>query len=40
MLVKMINGLLLLAVGIIKVGGKELNEVNVWDIWCMVGMVF
>ncbi|QQV79726.1 hypothetical protein JG559_04510 [Enterococcus faecalis] len=26
--------------GTIKVGGKELNEANVWDIRRMVGMVF
>ncbi|MFR8960001.1 MAG: energy-coupling factor transporter ATPase, partial [Enterococcus faecalis] len=33
-------GLLLPAAGTIKVGGKELNEANVWDIRRMVGMVF
>ena len=39
-LAKTINGLLLPAAGTIKVGGKELNEANVWDIRRMVGMVF
>lgn len=39
-LAKTINGLLLPASGSISVGGKELNEANVWDIRRMVGMVF
>ncbi|MBO0466386.1 energy-coupling factor transporter ATPase [Enterococcus plantarum] len=39
-LAKTINGLLLPASGSISVGGKELNETNVWDIRKMVGMVF
>ncbi|MBM7687602.1 energy-coupling factor transporter ATPase [Enterococcus ureilyticus] len=39
-LAKTINGLLLPASGTINVGGKELNETNVWDIRKMVGMVF
>ncbi|OJG17865.1 cobalt import ATP-binding protein CbiO 1 [Enterococcus canis] len=39
-LAKTINGLLLPEAGTIKVGGKELNETNVWDIRRMVGMVF
>lgn len=39
-LAKTINGLLLPASGSITVGGKELNETNVWDIRKMVGMVF
>ncbi|WP_207696474.1 energy-coupling factor transporter ATP-binding protein EcfA1 [Enterococcus sp. DIV0212c] len=39
-LAKTINGLLLPASGSIAVGGKELNETNVWDIRRMVGMVF
>ncbi|MHC5216744.1 energy-coupling factor ABC transporter ATP-binding protein [Enterococcus sp. LJL128] len=39
-LAKTINGLLLPASGQISVGGKELNEENVWDIRRMVGMVF
>ncbi|ALS36176.1 energy-coupling factor transport system ATP-binding protein [Enterococcus rotai] len=39
-LAKTINGLLLPASGTIAVGGKELNETNVWDIRKMVGMVF
>lgn len=39
-LAKTINGLLLPASGHISVGGKELNEENVWDIRRMVGMVF
>ncbi|WP_086315362.1 energy-coupling factor transporter ATP-binding protein EcfA1 [Enterococcus sp. 7F3_DIV0205] len=39
-LAKTINGLLLPASGSISVGGKELNENNVWDIRKMVGMVF
>lgn len=39
-LAKTINGLLLPASGKIKVGGKELNEENVWSIRRMVGMVF
>ncbi|MGX7245499.1 energy-coupling factor ABC transporter ATP-binding protein [Enterococcus quebecensis] len=39
-LAKTINGLLLPASGSIAVGGKELNEDNVWDIRRMVGMVF
>ncbi|MEI5994469.1 energy-coupling factor ABC transporter ATP-binding protein [Candidatus Enterococcus mansonii] len=39
-LAKTINGLLLPANGSIFVGGKELNEANVWDIRKMVGMVF
>ncbi|ALS01942.1 energy-coupling factor transporter ATPase [Enterococcus silesiacus] len=39
-LAKTINGLLLPASGSITVGGKQLNETNVWDIRKMVGMVF
>ncbi|MBL1230907.1 energy-coupling factor ABC transporter ATP-binding protein [Enterococcus sp. BWB1-3] len=39
-LAKTINGLLLPVSGHISVGGKELNEANVWDIRRMVGMVF
>ena len=39
-LAKTINGLLLPAAGTIHVGGKELNEANVWEIRRMVGMVF
>lgn len=39
-LAKTINGLLLPSSGEIFVGGKELNEENVWDIRQMVGMVF
>lgn len=39
-LAKTINGLLLPESGSIYVGGKELNEENVWDIRKMVGMVF
>lgn len=39
-LAKTINGLLLPASGTITVGGKNLNETNVWDIRKMVGMVF
>lgn len=39
-LAKTINGLLLPESGSIRVGGKELNEENVWDIRKMVGMVF
>jgi energy-coupling factor transport system ATP-binding protein len=39
-LAKTINGLLLPATGTISVGGKTLNEENVWDIRRMVGMVF
>ncbi|WP_321386042.1 energy-coupling factor ABC transporter ATP-binding protein [uncultured Enterococcus sp.] len=39
-LAKTINGLLLPASGSISVGGKALDEENVWDIRRMVGMVF
>lgn len=39
-LAKTINGLLLPESGTITVGGKVLNEENVWDIRQMVGMVF
>lgn len=39
-LAKTINGLLLPASGSISVGGKTLDEENVWDIRRMVGMVF
>ena len=39
-LAKTINGLLLPASGTVTVGGKTLNEENVWDIRRMVGMVF
>ena len=39
-LAKTINGLLLPASGSISVGGKTLDEQNVWDIRRMVGMVF
>lgn len=39
-LAKTINGLLLPASGNISVGGKELDEANVWAIRRMVGMVF
>jgi energy-coupling factor transport system ATP-binding protein len=39
-LAKTINGLLLPASGNVFVGGKHLNEANVWNIRKMVGMVF
>ncbi|MFD2307898.1 energy-coupling factor ABC transporter ATP-binding protein [Enterococcus termitis] len=39
-LAKTINGLLLPEAGSISVGGKVLNEENVWEIRRMVGMVF
>lgn len=39
-LAKTINGLLLPQAGTVTVGGKQLNEENVWDIRHMVGMVF
>jgi len=39
-LAKTINGLLLPTAGTVSVGGKILNETNVWDIRRMVGMVF
>lgn len=39
-LAKTINGLLLPSSGTVTVGGKKLNEENVWTIRKMIGMVF